>query len=64
MLPLAVENKYRETSVKEAEAFYLDNEIPEQPIVTKDVDTEKDLVIFKLSVEAQVQVELQNINIA
>ena len=30
-------------------AFYLDNEIPEAPIVTKDVDTEKDLVNINIS---------------
>ena len=41
--------QYRETSFTKKRSIYLDNEIPEVPIVTKDVDTEKDLVNINIS---------------
>lgn len=44
-----VEDNIGKQVLQRSGAFYLDNEIPEAPIVTKDVDTENDLVNVDIS---------------
>lgn len=44
-----IEDNIGKQVLQRSGAFYLDNEIPEAPIVTKDVDTEKDLVNINIS---------------